>query len=322
MLLMGSAAAAATAVLLEPAGEQDLQQAFREVRFTAQNPTAGVVRAISFRSRNGGPTLLVDAVIPPGGKLEGIVPLPALSPQQTYDVTLLSSVQAADETSPQVLMTLQADVTWPKEMVNEDRFLNGRYDPAQSEPVAWWPGELKRNVFLVLVLGSLAMAAVQLLGGGTAPFRSRLAKTAASNSRFAGYGRWVTLGVIVAGTTVAGGWVLGGVGLVVNQPSWVTIGERTQPLLAAGSRRTTQAVYKPQIVPVYVTRDQMQNDAAVIHVGHEATVTLRPGSVRLFEQPQDESHQFLESGGGNLSFPPSPPSPPPSSSPSSSGPSS
>ena len=288
LLVTVSAAFGAPAVSLEPAGGQDLRQPFRVVKFTAQNSTAGIVRAISFRSSDGGPTLLVDAVIPPGGKIDGVVPLPALSPQQTYDVTLLSSAQADDAGSPQALAKLQADVTWPKEMVNEDRFVNWRYDPAQSEAVAWWPGELKRNVFLVLVLGSLAMAAVRLLGAGTAPFRSPLAKTDPSTSRFAGYGRWVTLGLIVAGTTMASGWILGRVGLAVNESRWVTVDERARPLLAAGSRRTIQAVYDAQCVPVYGTKDLMQNDSTVIHVAHEATVTLRPGSVHLFEQPEEK----------------------------------
>ena len=34
---------------------------------------------------------------------------------------------------------------------------------------------------------------------------------------------------------------------------------------------------------------QMRNDTTVIHVDHQATVTLRPGGVYLFEQPVVES---------------------------------
>ena len=311
LLVTVSTALGASPVSLAPAGGQDLRQAFRQVKFTAQNTTAGIVRAIRFRSRDGGPTLLVDAVIPPGGKLEGVVPLPALSPSQTYDVALLSSAgPAAGEAAPQALAELQVEVSWLPEMINADRFVNWRYDQAQFDAVAW-PAELKRTVLLVLVLGCLAMAAVWLLGGGAA----------VTESRFAGYGRWLVLGVIVAGTTVASGWVLGRAGLAVNQSSWVSIGERTQPLLAAGSRRTIQALYNARIVPVYVTKEQMQNDSTIIHVGHEATVTLRPGSVYLFEQPEEGSPQPLPPGGVNLSPPPTPSSPStsPSSSPSSSG---
>jgi hypothetical protein len=342
VLFASVTAMAAPAVSLEPADVQDLRQPFREVRFTAQNTTAGIVRAISFRSGDGGPTMLVDAVIPPGGKLEGVVPLPALSPNQTYDVTLLSSAEpAAGGAAPQALLELQADINWLPEMINADRFVNWRYDQAQFDAVTW-PAELKRSVLLVLVLGSLAMAAVWLVGGGTrkmggghpwppppdADAAARDGRRAERGDgrraipaipRLAGYGRWLALGLIVGGTTVAGGWVLGRAGVAVNQSSWVTSGERTQPLLAAGSRRTIQAVYNSRIVPVYVTKEQMRNDSTVIHVGREATVTLRPGSVYLFEQPEEVGPQPLPPGGVNL---PPPPMSSPSSSPSSSGPSS
>ena len=295
LFVTASSALAAPVISLAPAGGQDLRQPFREVKFTAQNTTAGIVRAVSFRSRDGGPTLLVDAVIPPGGKLEGVVPLPALLPQQSYDVMLLSSVQAAaDESAPQVLLKSQADVFWPPAMVNPDRFVNWRYDQAQFGAVAW-PAERKRDVLLVLVLGCLAMAAVRLLGDGKrgqVPFsvcRPHEGKAPVKKKVPDPFSRWLALGAIVAGTTVASAWVLGRVGLAVNQSSWVSIGERTQPLLAAGSRRTIQAVYNPRIVPVYVTREQMQNDSTVIHVAREATMTLRPGSVYLFEQPEEKA---------------------------------
>jgi hypothetical protein len=314
LLVTASTALGASSVFLEPVGGQDLRQAFRTAKFSAQNGTGQIVRAIRFRSRDGGPTIVVvDALIAPGAAGEGEVPLPALSPRQSYDVALLDSPDAARERSKGVLESLQADIAWPNEMVNADRFLNWRYDQAPYDPVAW-PAALKRNIFLVLVLGCLAMAAIGLT-------RSRAAgATDESPPAKAGLWRWFAMGAIVAATTLAAGWLLGREDLVESQSTYMSSGEQARPLMAVGSRRTAVAYFSSKVVPLYVTKDQMESDTTVIYVGHYAeapTAILRPGGVRLFEQVET-APQFLPPGGENPS--PSPSSFPSSSSLPSSGP--
>ena len=91
---------AAATVSLRPVEGQDLGSAFRKAAFLVRNTTAQIVRGISFRARRGGPTMLLDVAIPPGESLDGTIALPALLAQQTYDITLLRTPDAAAVNAP------------------------------------------------------------------------------------------------------------------------------------------------------------------------------------------------------------------------------
>ena len=152
------AGVAATATL-HASERQDPRAAFHQAHFEVQNSTGSVVAAVAFR-RDGGPTVLVDALIPPGTSGSGEVPLPALSPEQTVDVSLLASANPADIRGP--LATLQSQLSWPKELVAPDRLVNGAYSRAIFEPPPW-PESTKRYAFLVLVVGAILSAGVCLV---------------------------------------------------------------------------------------------------------------------------------------------------------------
>lgn len=254
---------------LAPRGGQDPQAAFHQTALTIKNTTNEVVRAVRFHSRGGGPIVVVDAVIPPEASGELIVPLPAIWAQQTYDVQLLALPE--DDPTSQPLATLEAQVHWPPELVNTDRFLNWQYQQVQADPVHW-PQSVKQNLLLTLVLGSLAMAAALLL-------------------RRRGNLRVLILGIFIAATTLVAAYVLGQVELVVDQPASITTGERPRELLILGSRRTASVKLSTGHVPVYTTRSELQRETMVIHVGHQSLVDLHPGSVRIFERAGETPSQ-------------------------------
>lgn len=299
VLLAGATAWGDSSVSLQPAASQDAQAAYRRADFSLRNETGQVVRALRFRSRDGGPAIVVEAVAAPNAPAEGSVPLPAFSPRQTYDVALLAAPEDADE--GRALANLSAEISWPAELVNSDRLLNWRYDRVDVEP-ATWPGGAKRNLLLVLCVAVILLAAAGLLG------RHAAKDDEESPSVAPAIWKWLAMGAIVASATITCAWLLAGEGLVISESAVIGEGDLKRPLLAVSARRTATARLVPASVPLYVTRDQMESDTTVIYVGREASAAIRPGNVKLFEQPGGP--QPLP-GGENLS-----PLPPSSSEPS------
>lgn len=251
---------APTMASLKPASGQPVAgEAFCHAELTLQNHQPQVIQAVALRWQDGGPTLFQPAVIPPGASATLIVPLPAVSEQQTYDVRLLGSNGLGGEP----LAVLKATISWPTEQVNPDLFLDWRYRQiALVEPT--WPSGLMRNLWVTLMAGCLVMA-----GAGT----------------FLRRWRRVIVLLIVLGSMAAVTMLL------VNRSdpvgvSWARLGggltgER-QNIMVVQTRRTAQWSSAARLVPLYLSRYQMQQDDMIIEPGRGVRVTLHPSGPRLF----------------------------------------
>lgn len=254
---IASTATAATAARLSPAAAQEPNSPLRRATLAVRNDTQQTVRAIRLQSGFGGPAVVVSAVVAPGSSGDFTVQLPALAPQQTYDVALLT---AADPDAP-AAAAIKARIQWPAELVNDGYFRDRRYQQVAYEEVLWSASQ-KRLAILIALLGCLAMAGAMLAPKG-----------------------WLRAGAVVvlaAATTAVAAWVITAWPLVAIQHATVHRGDSLQRIQIVAARRTTVWT-APNCVPLYLTDYQMQTDRSVIFDG-KLILPLQPGEVRLVQR--------------------------------------
>ena len=223
-------------------------------------PGDQVVRAVCLQDVDGGPRLVYSLTAPAGSKQTITVALPAVSQQQRYRVDLL----AADAYPAPVLASLTAAVTWsPAQTDSAEAFFDSDcYEPWLEDPPTW-PADLRRNVFVALVLTCLAAA-------GAGMIRSPAIRIAA-------------LIVIAAACTAGVAAYLSAQPVILEQTA------RDGDLIVLRCLRQTHwHSQREDLVPVYFDKRHMRRDNLVIHSGRGLRVRLSPTQdahrVRIFRR--------------------------------------
>jgi len=260
---LGAPTGAETKVSLEVADAQDPAIApYRACALTVRHAAGGgaqVIRAVAVRQLEGGPTILMPVTIPPGSSAQLTVPLPAVSSQQSYRVTLRGEGGGIEQ--------FDLPVAWPVELLTTDSWIDPQaYGPWEYD-LPRWPRRMLRNVFIAAVLSSLALAGALFI-----PVSA---------------GRIVAVVVIVTAACLAVTVPLRAADVVVVRQVTFPPAPRQRPqtLWALTCRRRAEWRHDARRMhPVYFDTRQMRADEAVIVPGGEIRVPLRPEEVRLFRQ--------------------------------------
>lgn len=266
--LLGAAAAPAwgkIAASLQAADKPDPAVApFRVAKLTieaADDEGGRVVRAVSLREVRGGPRFIYDVTLAAGTKHTLDVALPAVSQEQKYHVEFL----AEDRYPAPVLGEVIVAVRWPAEQITDLAFLAPEaYEPWREE-LPMWPGALRRNLFIALVLTCLA-------AGGAALIAAPALRAGA-------------LVFVAAAATVVMAWLLQDVETVVQRET-----EDGQLLVLRCRRTAVWSTRDTGLVPVYFDAWHMRQDNMVLHAGREIRLELDPRReshrLRLFRRPR------------------------------------
>jgi len=226
----------------------------------ASGPGAQVIGAVAVRQLEGGPTILLPVTIPPGSSRQLTVPLPAVSSQQSYRVTLRGEGGDIEQ--------FDLPVAWPVELLTTESWI----DPQAYRPWEYdlprWPPAMLRNVFIAAALSGLALAGALFI-----PVWA---------------GRIVATALIVTAACVAVTVPLRSADvLVVRRVAFpaASTEQRPQALWVLTCRRHAEWRHDARRMhPVYFDARQMRADEAVIVPDGEIRVPLRPDEVRLFRQ--------------------------------------
>lgn len=238
---------------LVPLPTQGEPLAMRPARLTVQNDGPSIAEAVLLRSRQGGPSVLAKATIPPGQRGVLAVELPVLASRQEFVIKLLAD---GDAGSPPIAQAT-ATIDWPGE-IDTQKFLHPRNQMFAAERPAW-PQSLKSTLAIILIAGVL------LCGSGL------LAKP--------GLARIGIVVFAVIGMSIATALMLHRMPTVTVQAGMI----EGRLVLAAGAMRTTIWRHEGRFIPLYLTAEQMRQDEMVIESGR-VSIPLRPGQVRLLEQ--------------------------------------
>ena len=245
---------------LAPAPAQDAPWPFQPAKLRmhyAPPSDAADVRGVSLRNAAGGATMVFPAAMSAGGDYILPLALPAVSPQQTYEVRLIGADGEAAE-------SVRTALAWPVAMLTTDAWIDpDAYEPFAGEAPAW-PREVRRAALLTGVLFVLAMAATLLLG------RASVASA----------------GIVLAAGCVAATLTLRAAPpLEVDRIDLPAPSGGPQTLWAVGARRSSVwRLQGPPPLPVYRSREEMRRDRSVIDFGSGLTAPLRAGELRLFSR--------------------------------------
>ncbi|MFB3891320.1 MAG: hypothetical protein ACE15C_04775 [Phycisphaerae bacterium] len=260
LFLVPGAHAAVTATL-KPADQQPAGIfPYRAAELTIDNQGPSTIGVEDLRLRGGGPIIRTRALIAPQTTRTIQVDLPAVAVEQTWRLRLTSS----DSGGPDVA-DLEAGITWPVQWVAQSReaFFPADAYHAWESRMPSWPGDMKRNVLLVLVLAAVAC-------GGAMFIRKGLRRLAA---------------VLVILAIAAGGvWiVLGSVPKVEVISSGSPEGEKPVRPLVVGARRTTRyQIADTALYPVYDSEKDMRCDTLMIDGRNGMTLRIPAGAIRIF----------------------------------------
>lgn len=238
---------------------QSTQSTYFPADLTITNDTDSIIQSVLIHSRHGGPYFLFPVTIAPHSTQSLSVNLPALASPSELDLTLLSGH------SPQsgVIETLETYVPFSPQQVEASRALLLDSEPYRKweSHLPHWPGELKRNIFLCLVLSVLACGATLLIRRQAV--------------------RLLALAVVIIGTTAASYAIMRGCPLVENINAANQIDPSVEIVL--GARRTTRWMLpRTDVYPVYRNERQMLADEAVIIGGKGVSLTFEPSQLRVF----------------------------------------
>lgn len=250
---------------LAPATRQDpADLPCRTAELTIENGTSDVVRGVTLREWDGGPTFSLSVTVPPGTTQTFTVPLLAVSVRQKYSVGLFRGPAPGMQAARRPARRRDGQVSgavcrieWPPELVNPEAIIDPQLYRKWQDELPTWPPGLLRNMFLAAVLTCLALA-------GTLFVRR-------------GWGRAAAI-VIVVGIATVGVWRL------VRLPRTVIRrDDRAGGLIALTCRRSAQWRHSGRLIPIYYDESQMRADESVIFLGPDPAITvrLRPHEVRL-----------------------------------------
>ncbi|MBN1942695.1 MAG: hypothetical protein JW849_05305 [Phycisphaerae bacterium] len=228
---------------------------YRDARLTVENATAHPIAAVRLRWCGGGPAVQFPLAIPPGGRGERAVFLPALSVSQTYDIELLP----ADEFTAQPVARMCADIQWPAKLLTKDAFLDPTIWETSDVSSPPWSGAVKTSALFVGTLVVLVLGAVLLFRRGVVRFRV-----------------W-TAGIACL-LVVVFVWLYGFSGDVLQKVK-LPNGYRIQ------TRRTGEYSFPdlvPPNFPVYTYQSEIRQETLIAHPERGAYLTLRPNETRVF----------------------------------------
>ncbi len=220
---------------------------YHYIHYTIRNDAArGSISSIMFRMAEGGPAFVVPAFVPAGESFEGVMALPALSPQQAYDVVFAGgSVRLPVAIPPQRVR--------PQDTVNA-----GLYADFEGAALAWPPAGV-RELFLAAVLLCVVLAATTLVRRPAVRIAAALAVALAA----------------------AGAALL----YLESQPlvqERLVADANGQEMLVLATRRTGHWSYhEAPLIPLYADAAQLAADRTLIDAGAVNT-ELTPDRVRLF----------------------------------------
>ena len=261
-LLWAAAGTGLTASLTVADRQSESDFPYRAATLVVENSASRAIEAVLLRPRGGGPGLRYRLAVPPGGKGNLSVALPALAPVQDYEVLALDA-------GGRDLGRSLAAITWPAELVTDDAFVDEAHAGWRGGIASWAPRP-RRNALLLLV-GMAAGAAAGLFVPGL------LARTA------------LVLLAAAAGTVGAGLYLVRGFDAVQAgryqirhyPPDGSAL---IESFTALSARRTT--AHSRQMsglpYPVYPDRAAAIGDDTVIEPAKRTiTLTLRPGAPRI-----------------------------------------
>ena len=124
---------------------------YRWAELRLDNAAAAQAESVLLRPAGGGPTVRYALAVPPGASGRLKVALPAISPAQEYEVTVLDAGGSA-------VGRASAAIDWPAELVATEAFIDRAYRPWWQDRAAW---SRRTRLEAVLLSGALVVA----LGG-------------------------------------------------------------------------------------------------------------------------------------------------------------
>ena len=240
---------------------QSIQSAYFPADLTITNDTGSIIQSVLIHSRHGGPYFLFPVTIAPQSTQSLSVSLPALASPCDLDVALL----AGASTQAPTVGTVKASVPFSPQQVEASRafFLDNEPYRKWESHLPRWPGELKRNIFLCLVVSVLACGATLLI-------RRRAV-------------RLMALAVVIIGSTATSYAIMHTCPLVENTNAVGQLDASADIVL--GVRRTTQWMLpRTDVYPVYRNERQMLADQAVIVADKGIDLPLGPAQLRIFRR--------------------------------------
>jgi len=286
-ILLSSFARADTTATLAPAPPQQAGF-FHAAALTLDNQTAQTVRGLLLHPKDGGPSVYWPVVVPSGTKQQTIIPLPAMSISQPYDVHLL----ADDGPFAKPIATVTATINWPPDMARRD-FLQPDYE----EP--HWPWTVKRDMILLLTLGALAMTATLLIGRrgrGNSQFAIRNPQSSrpvaaapgssvrqCSSAHQCSCARLAALIAILAATTLGALWYIHSLDPVVQGRVLLPTPAETNIVTISALHSTTWSA-QADLAPIYQTQSELREDQLIIQPYEHLWLPMKSGDTRLFHR--------------------------------------
>ncbi len=255
-LLAASAAAAAAAITAAPSGQDSQKTAgpYHDAEITITNTGDQIIRMITVRAAEGGPTILKPAVVAPQTGQKIFVTLPVLSQEQAYTISLY----ADEERQSPLESPHEVRIKWPVESIDIRAFIDLPSYTEQFDTLPDWPQRLRAGLLTAATLMGIALGGIMFI-------------------RKAAF-RCVLLILIVAAAAI----VMWKVPATYN--SVIVTGDETGRDVIVKCRRTSQWTTKDKtLTPVYYSRDHIAEDNAVIGP-NGLSVTIRPDEVRIFRR--------------------------------------
>ncbi len=256
IVLLALSACAAADIIASP-GEQDLQKPagpYRNAEIAVTNTSDRIIRTITIRAVQGGPTILKPAAIPPQTGQKLFVTLPAFSQEQSYTVSLY----ADEERQTQIEPPCEVRIKWPVESIDIEKFIDNPCYNEQFDLLPDWPRRLRVGLLTAGLLTGIALGGIMFIR-----------KPAV---------RSVLLVLIVAAAATVM-WKV-----PTTYKSVIVTNDGNGGDVIVKCRRTSQWTTDDKtLVPIYYSKAHIAEDNAVI--GPDGlSVTIRPDEVKIFRR--------------------------------------
>lgn len=255
-LLAMSASASAATVTARPGqqGQKDVTKPYRNAEISVTNTSDRIIRAISVRAVQGGPTMLKPITIAPKTGQKVFIDLPAFSQEQTYTVSLYTDEKAQTQLDP----ARKIRINWPVESVNAGAFIDLPCYREQFETLPDWPRRLRVGLVIAASLMGIALGGIMFIRKGA------------------------VRGVLLILTVAAAAIVMWQVSATYK--SVIVTTDETGRDVIVKCRRTSQWTTEDKtLVPIYYSKAHLAEDNAVIS-GDGISVTIKPNEVRIFRR--------------------------------------
>ncbi len=241
---------AGAAIDLQPLDDANATP-YHAIRVTVRNDFTGVIDALQFRMKEGGPTFRQPVLIPAGAAETFTIALPALSPQQTYQV-LAPTVNSREIQDAWISVSLPPESIHAADVVNPSLYADFEGAFAGFGP------DFLGQVFLSAVVLCVLLAATLLIRRPALRVVAALLIAAAATAAFAA--------------------------LAARQPTLLekTIADANSPtIILVAARRSTAWRHTGRLLPIYANAASLATDNTVIE-GPLLRTDVAPDSIRLF----------------------------------------